>query len=82
MNERKRWFIDRIELRVYRNNTHCQYEEVICKMCLDIYNNGIVILDDMHANYLFMLESEMTREGTPLRYFDTIEERDKYEQSL
>ena len=77
LSEREKWFTDRIGMRVYRNRTTCR-----CKTCENIWHNGIIIENTMHAKYLYDCESEFTAEEHPLRYFDTIEERDKYEVSL
>jgi len=75
--KRKKWFINRIGKRVFRNATSCT-----CKICKDVSNNGLIICDRMHADYLYMCECEYTEEGHPLRYFDTIAERDEFVKTL
>jgi hypothetical protein len=77
ISKRKQWFKDRIGKTVYRNKNTCD-----CKTCKRVYKNGLVITDDMHADYLFCCESEFTFEGHPLKYFDTIKERNEFEKSL
>ena len=76
LNDRKKWFIDRIGKRVYRSKTECN-----CVSCQQSYENGLIILDDMHAIYLFDTNGCLNSEGIRLKYFDTIKERDKYEQN-
>ena len=68
--ESKQWFIDRIGKVVYRTDTLCP-----CYMCEDAYNNGLLIKDDMQAQYLFSVEAECD-----IRYFDTKQERDEHER--
>jgi intergrase/recombinase len=77
MSERKKWFNDRIEKVIFRNKTTCK-----CGACEIAYKNGLFVNDKIHADYLCQLEAEYNIEGTHLKYFDTIEERDKYEQVL
>lgn len=72
---RLQWFIDRIGKRVYRNKTSCE-----CQPCAEVYANGLIINDELHADYLCDLEGLSNYEGRPLGYFDTIEERDEFEK--
>jgi hypothetical protein len=76
-NERLNWFIDRIGKRVFRNKTSCQ-----CGTCQNVYENGVVISDGMHADYMCIIEFEYTNEKSPLQYFDTKEEVLEWEASL
>lgn len=73
-SEREQWFIDRIGKRVYRTNTGC------CIHCEKVYKDGLIIGDEEHADYLYIIESEFSAEGNLLRYFDTILERDEFEK--
>jgi hypothetical protein len=54
------WFKQRIGKKVYRKHNFCK-----CNSCLNVWENGIVIKDEMHADYLFMCEAEMN-----LNYFE------------
>ncbi len=74
---RKQWFIDRIGKKIYRNKTTCD-----CAICESVYKNGLTVSDEMHADYVHECESIYNYEGTPLKYFDTIQERDVFEQGL
>ena len=74
---RKQWFIDRIGKRVYRNKTSCD-----CATCERIYTDGIIISDSTHADYIFDCECIYNAEGNPLKYFDTLEERNVFEKEL
>jgi len=75
--QRQKWFIDRIGKIVYRNKTSCR-----CETCDKVYKNGLIISDENHAIYLHDNECCYNSENTPLKYFDTIEERDKFELTL
>jgi len=72
--ERSQWFLDRIGKVVFRNKTTCQ-----CATCNDVYENGLIIHDEMHADYLQNCEAEYTVEGYPLQYFDTRQEAIEFE---
>jgi hypothetical protein len=56
----KKWFIDRIGKRVYRTESSCK-----CQTCVDVFINGLVISDEMHADYLYCCQNELN-----LFYFD------------
>ena len=77
MTERKQWFIDRIGKRVYRNKIVCP-----CVVCKTVYNYGITIADTLSADYMCEIEATSNSEGEPLMYFDTIEQRDAFEEIL
>jgi hypothetical protein len=66
---RAQWFIDRIGKRVFRNVNTCS-----CGVCKSVYENGVVISDSRHADYIWLCEGDSTAEGFPLRYFDTKKE--------
>lgn len=74
--ERHQWFRDRIGKRVFRNHHQC------CEHCEEVYKNGLVIFDDMHATYLHDIEVEFTAEGNSTHYFDTRKEMLEYESKL
>lgn len=48
MIHEKQWFIERIGKRIFRENNHCP-----CAICLDVFENGLIITDEMHAIYLY-----------------------------
>lgn len=75
--EREKWFNDRIGKRVYRNLTSCG-----CLTCQRVYKEGLIIADETHASYLYDIEGIFTAEGSPTGFFDTVEERDKFEKEL
>lgn len=77
MKNRKKWFIDRIEKKVFRTKTKCT-----CDHCNYVYKNGLKIFDTDHADYLFETESISNAEGYKIRYFDTKEQVKKYEKEL
>ena len=59
------WFQSRIGRKVFRNNTFC------CENCDRVYREGLIISDEMHADYLMEMEAQYCYEGIPLKYFDT-----------
>lgn len=48
------WFKDRIGKRVYRKNNVCK-----CPICLDAFENGLIIKDEDHAYYLRDIQNEL-----------------------
>lgn len=73
LTERQKWFRDRIEKIVYRNETSCK-----CNGCKNVFENGLYIQDLFHADYAYDNECDYNREGIPLRYFDTKLEVDEW----
>lgn len=76
MEERYKWFIDRIGKRVYRNN-YCS-----CEVCKHVYENGILLTDKDQATYCYENECEFTADGTPMKYFDTRKEMIEFEKQI
>jgi len=66
---RREWFRARVGMRVFRNVTNCD-----CPICKNVSEEGLIIDDKFHADYLYDIETEFTAERHPLRYFDTKEE--------
>ena len=54
MSNDKQWFIDRIGKRVYRDKYTCE-----CKICMDVFENGLIIKNEMHATYLYDVQHEL-----------------------
>jgi hypothetical protein len=71
--ERLQWFIDKIGQRIYRNDVGC------CKRCQEIAQEGLIVNDEMHANYLFDMEIAYQQDGAKLMYFETKEQALNYE---
>lgn len=74
ITDREKWFIERVGKVIWRNKTNCP-----CSVCEDVYNNGLYLMDEGHASYVFCTESEY---DVFLKYFETKEERDIYEKEL
>lgn len=55
-----KWFKDRIGKKVYRTKGKCN-----CMTCSDVFENGLYIEDEMHADYLRVCQNELD-----LYYFD------------
>lgn len=55
---KKQWFLNRIGKRIFRlTKTSCE-----CNSCVNVYENGTIILDKQHAEYLFLCQNEMELE--------------------
>lgn len=61
----RKWFLDRIGKRIYRNADSCT-----CETCKDVVENGLIVHDAFHAQYLYDLQMDYAAEGTLLRYRD------------
>jgi hypothetical protein len=59
-----KWFIWRVGKRIYRNHFEC------CSKCNDVAKNGLVIMDILHAQYLYDTQSDFGAEGIILNYRD------------
>jgi len=64
----KKWFIARIGKRIYRDALgKC------CATCDDVEKNGLIIYDEMHADYLAGADYSFGAEGHYCNYRDTKE---------
>lgn len=49
------WFKDRVGKQIYRHTeTNCK-----CAVCMDVLKRGLIIHDEIHAQYLFDCQNEM-----------------------
>ena len=75
---RLQFFLDHIGKRVFRPLNGCKGNKgKSCAHCEDVYQNGLIVEDELHASYLASIEAE-----TNIKYFATIEERDDHENNL
>jgi len=58
--QKLQWYIDRIGKRVYRTEASCK-----CNVCKKVGEIGLIITDELHAQYLFDCQNELG-----LFYFD------------
>lgn len=58
-----KWFMERIGERIYRDKTSCD-----CDECKQILNEGLVIMDGQHANYLYTCQNDYAHDGIFLNY--------------
>jgi hypothetical protein len=63
--QNKDWFIKRVGKRVFRDDDGCS-----CQTCENVVKNGIVIMDEFHAKYMFDVQNDWMVEGTKLNYRD------------
>jgi hypothetical protein len=54
MSNDLKWFKDRVGKRIYRENNICD-----CGLCKGVHVNGLVITDELHAQYLFDCQNEL-----------------------
>lgn len=59
------WFKSRIGQRVYRTESSCE-----CEVCKKVGEVGLIIVDELHAQYLFDCQNELG-----LYYFDNLEKK-------
>jgi len=64
MAHTKKWFLNRIGKRIYRNYHKC------CPACDEIAKNGLIIHDKQHADYLHLIECDFKADGVILNYRD------------
>lgn len=62
----KDWFVERIGQKIYRDDNGCD-----CHVCKTIERVGLVIHDELHAQYLHDVHTEMG-----INYYDTKKEKD------
>jgi hypothetical protein len=62
----QQWFVERIGKRIYRDADSCD-----CIHCKDSVENGLIVSDDAHADYLAMIDHDFAREGVYLNYRDS-----------
>lgn len=74
-DERKQWFTDRINQVVWPVRTECK-----CRECVNGYINGIKIMNTFNAEGLHHLEDTVENEEFPVKYFDTWQDRNKWEE--
>ena len=62
----EQWFIERIGKRIYRDKLkHC------CLACDHVESDGVIILDNSHADYLAAVDTDFACEGVFMNYRDT-----------
>lgn len=61
----KQWFLDRIGKRIYRDKLSCD-----CDTCNNNEAHGLIVCDELHANYLSMIDHDYALEGTYCNYRD------------
>lgn len=70
ITDREKWFSERVGKTLYRTQNGCK-----CNICVNTYQNGLLIEDELHASYLVEIERELK-----CTYFDTASERDAAEK--
>lgn len=59
----KEWFVENIGERVYRDSDDCE-----CATCRDVVKNGLIIANEEHVEYLYMIQGDYFAEGIFLNY--------------
>ena len=65
MAHNKQWFLKRIGERIYRDDQDCP-----CDTCKRILEEGLVIEDRQHAEYLWAVDNDFESEGINSNYRD------------
>ena len=60
-----KWFTNRIGKKIFRDDDGCG-----CKSCNNVVENGLIVFDESHAQYLEMIDNEFWACGTKLNYRD------------
>lgn len=64
------WFKERIGKRIYRDPDSCE-----CATCKEVVENGLVIINEQHANYVYDTQNDFAACGTFLNYREATDER-------
>lgn len=59
------FFISRIGKRIYRDEDTCK-----CPTCADVVENGLIVADEDHADYIFNIQNDFANDGDYLNYRD------------
>ena len=54
----KKWFIDRIGTRIFRNHLH-GHGHCKCPACEHVTKVGLIIKDKFHADYLYTIQYDL-----------------------
>jgi len=65
MTHTLKYFKNRIGKRIYRDDSGCP-----CHDCKRIVEEGLIIADEDHAEYLYDMQNEFANCGTLLNYRD------------
>lgn len=72
-SRRKLWLYNRVGRTIYVSKRECN-----CAACQMVYADGVSIFSKRHASHLYYAEMR----NSDIIYFDTIEERAKFEQEI
>lgn len=60
----KEWFLEKVGQRIYRDYHKC------CQTCDMIAENGLIVCDNDHADYLYEIQCAFFDDGLDLHYRD------------
>ena len=61
-----KWFEARVGKRIFRDPNTCK-----CHVCKDVVDNGLIIVDDSHAYYIYASQGDYKHDiGEDLNYRD------------
>jgi len=66
----KEWFIERIGKRIFRDGQCLKNEKKCCETCKFVFENGLIVADENHAEYLSMIDVDFAVEGIFSNYRD------------
>lgn len=61
----KKWFLTRRKKRIFRDDNKCG-----CLGCKEVLENGLVIHDEQHAEYLLMEQNDRANDKIFVNYRD------------
>lgn len=76
LSPREEWLRSRVNKVVFRPDTGCT-----CEICKHVYQKGLIVEDEYHADYLAEMEGNYSMEGWPMQYFDTRSEAIEFEKN-
>jgi hypothetical protein len=67
------WFTSRIGKRIYRNAiVDKKIKKECCPTCMKVAREGLIVMDKMHAEYLFDTEADFGADGYVINYRDKL----------
>lgn len=70
---RLEWFKSQVGKKIFRSKMDC------CERCNEGLENGIDVLDESHARYLYEIECEFQQYGIKFMYFETKKQADNFD---
>lgn len=66
----KKWFTARIGNKIFRDSQCLRDKKECCSTCKHVRENGLVVADEEHAEYLSMIDCDFAAKGIYSNYRD------------